>query len=72
APSRRSSALRQSWIGDSDQLVVGFVGRLAPEKHVERLAVLAADPSVQIVIVGDGPDRENLRRLMPDAIFTGQ
>ena len=33
---------------------------------------LAGDPSVQIVVVGDGPDRENLRRLMPDAIFTGQ
>ncbi len=72
APSRRSSVLRQSWIGDSDRLVVGFVGRLAPEKHVERLAALAGDPSVQIVVVGDGPDRENLRRLMPDAIFTGQ
>lgn len=27
---------------------------------------------MQIVVVGDGPDRENLRRLMPDAIFTGQ
>ncbi len=52
--------------------MVGFVGRLAPEKHVERLAALAGDPSVQIVVVGDGPDRENLRRLMPDAIFTGQ
>ncbi|MGC0365399.1 phosphatidylinositol alpha 1,6-mannosyltransferase [Rhodococcus sp. 27YEA15] len=72
APSRRSVALRRSWIGDSDRLVVGFVGRLAPEKHVERLAVLAADPSVQIVVVGDGPDRGELQRSMPGAIFTGQ
>ncbi len=71
APSRRSSALRRTWIGDSDRLVVGFVGRLAPEKHVERLAALAGDRSLQLVIVGDGPDRELLRMLLPDAVFTG-
>ncbi|REE76233.1 phosphatidylinositol alpha 1,6-mannosyltransferase [Rhodococcus wratislaviensis] len=72
APSRRSTGLRDSWLDGSDRLVVGFVGRLAPEKHVERLAALSGDQRVQLVIVGDGPERARLRRLMPDAVFTGQ
>ena len=41
APSARSAALRSGWSPDGKP-IVGFVGRLAPEKHVERLAVLAA------------------------------
>lgn len=72
APSRRSEALRQSWMRGHDKLVVGFVGRLAPEKHVERLTALAADPRIQLVIVGDGPDRRALQASMPGAVFTGQ
>ncbi|ABG93802.1 glycosyl transferase [Rhodococcus jostii RHA1] len=72
APSRRSTGLRDSWLDGSDRLVVGFVGRLAPEKHVERLAALAGDQRVRLVIVGDGPERARLQRLMPDAVFTGQ
>ncbi|GGK50322.1 glycosyltransferase family 4 protein [Nocardia camponoti] len=72
APTRRSAELRASWIGESDRLVVGFVGRLAPEKHVERLAALAADSSIQLVIVGGGPERAKLAKLMPTAIFTGE
>nr|WP_179275159.1 glycosyltransferase family 1 protein [Rhodococcus sp. 06-1059B-a] len=69
APSSRREALRTQWSPDG-RLIVGFVGRLAPEKHVERLAALPDD--VQVVIVGDGPDRGALEKLMPTAIFTGQ
>lgn len=69
APSARRAALREAWSPDG-RLVVGFVGRLAPEKHVERLAALGDD--VQLVVVGDGPDRAALEKLMPRAIFTGQ
>ncbi len=36
APSARDEALRQHWSPDGKP-IVGFVGRLAPEKHVERL-----------------------------------
>ncbi|OZC90893.1 alpha-mannosyltransferase [Rhodococcus sp. 06-412-2C] len=71
APSAKSQTLRSQW-GAGEKLIVGFVGRLAPEKHVERLAVLAADPSIQLVIVGGGPDTAALEKLMPTAIFTGQ
>ncbi|WP_280216901.1 glycosyltransferase family 4 protein [Nocardia neocaledoniensis] len=71
-PAARSDELRASWLGSSDKLVVGFVGRLAPEKHVERLAALAGDRSIQLVVVGDGPERARLSRLMPDAVFTGE
>ncbi|WP_028477091.1 glycosyltransferase family 1 protein [Nocardia sp. CNY236] len=71
-PHARSARLRDGWLAGRRRLLVGFVGRLAPEKHVERLAVLAADPTIQLVIVGDGPQRQRLARMMPTAVFTGE
>ncbi|WP_324188731.1 glycosyltransferase family 1 protein [Nocardia flavorosea] len=71
-PAARNPRLRDEWLGGQGRLVVGFVGRLAPEKHVERLAVLAGDPSIRLVIVGDGPERPKLAALLPDAVFTGE
>lgn len=70
APSARDEALRRRW-SPQGKPVVGFVGRLAPEKHVERLIGLAADDAVQLVIVGDGVDRIKLQSAMPTAVFTG-
>ena len=70
APSARDEALRRRWSPDGKP-IVGFVGRLAPEKHVERLVSLAAGDAVQVVIVGDGVDRAKLQSAMPTAIFTG-
>ncbi|WP_313865389.1 glycosyltransferase family 1 protein [Mycobacterium sp.] len=70
APSARDEALRRHWSPDGKP-IVGFVGRLAPEKHVERLAGLAAAGDVQVVIVGDGVDARKLRSAMPTAVFTG-
>jgi phosphatidylinositol alpha 1,6-mannosyltransferase len=70
APSARDEALRRQW-SPQGKPVVGFVGRLAPEKHVERLAGLAANDAVQLVIVGDGVDRIKLQSAMPTAVFTG-
>jgi len=70
APSARDEALRQKWSPDGKP-IVGFVGRLAPEKHVERLISLVAGDAVQLVIVGDGVDRAKLQSAMPAAVFTG-
>ena len=70
APSARDEAVRRRWSPDGKP-IVGFVGRLAPEKHVERLVSLAAGDAVQLVIVGDGVDRAKLQSAMPTAIFTG-
>ena len=69
-PSARSEALRAQW-SPQGRPVVGFVGRLAPEKHVERLAALAARDDLQLVVVGDGVDRAKLETLLPSAVFTG-
>ncbi len=70
APSARDEHLRKRW-SPAGRPVVGFVGRLAPEKHVERLAVLSRRDDVQLVVVGDGVDRAKLENLMPTAVFTG-
>lgn len=70
APSARDDRLRHRWSPDGKP-IVGFVGRLAPEKHVERLAGLAHRDDVQLVIVGDGVDRAKLEGRMPSAVFTG-
>ncbi|MDR3656201.1 MAG: glycosyltransferase family 1 protein [Mycobacterium sp.] len=70
APSARSEALRRRW-SPRGTPIVGFVGRLAPEKHVERLTALAAGDAVQVVIVGDGVDQKKLQSAMPRAVFTG-
>ncbi|GBE65198.1 GDP-mannose-dependent alpha-mannosyltransferase [Mycobacterium sp. MFM001] len=67
-PSARDEGLRRQWSPDGKP-IVGYVGRLAPEKHVERLAVLGE--AVQLVVVGDGIDRAKLQSAMPTAIFTG-
>ncbi|WP_374157966.1 glycosyltransferase family 4 protein [Mycobacterium sp. G7A2] len=70
APSARDEQLHRHWSPDG-RPVVGFVGRLAPEKHVERLSGLAGRDDVQVVVVGDGVDRTKLQTLMPSAVFTG-
>jgi phosphatidylinositol alpha 1,6-mannosyltransferase len=70
APSGRDEALRRRWSPDGKP-IVGFVGRLAPEKRADRLAALARDHTVQVVVVGDGVDRAKLESAMPTAVFTG-
>lgn len=42
------------------ELLVGFVGRLAAEKQVSRMAELFGLPGVRFVVVGDGPERARL------------
>lgn len=70
-PTVRDERLRRRWDPTETRLIVGYVGRLAPEKHVERLVSLAEDQQVQLVVVGSGPERERLAAALPSAIFTG-
>ncbi|WP_368267188.1 glycosyltransferase family 4 protein [Corynebacterium ulcerans] len=69
-PDRRDHELRRLWSSGS-RIIVGYVGRLAAEKGVHRLVDLARDNNIQLVIVGDGPERKLLESQLPGAIFTG-
>lgn len=55
----------------SGKPVVGYVGRLAPEKEVERLAA-CSDLGCEIVVVGDGIARSKIEKALPGAHFTGR
>ncbi len=69
-PHHREGAFRQ-WVAPAGEVVVGYVGRLAAEKSVRRLVELADIPGSRLVVVGDGPERPTLQRLLPHAVFTG-
>jgi phosphatidylinositol alpha 1,6-mannosyltransferase len=69
-PSRRSWELR-SRLARNGEMIVGYVGRLAPEKELGLLQVLARDPRYSLVIVGGGPEEARLRQLLPGAHFLG-
>jgi phosphatidylinositol alpha 1,6-mannosyltransferase len=45
-------------------VIVGYVGRLAPEKQVERLRALRGLPGIRIVLVGDGPSQPSISRAL--------
>jgi glycosyltransferase involved in cell wall biosynthesis len=76
APERRCGELRSRWGAAEDDLVVLYVGRVAPEKNLG-LAVAAyramqrSGAPVKFVIVGDGPLGATLRRDQADVIFCG-
>ncbi|WP_296179375.1 glycosyltransferase family 4 protein [Pseudomonas sp. UBA1879] len=77
-PSRRSSALRETWGLSAEDTAVLHVGRLALEKNLgvlkttfDSLVAAYPDKTLRLVIVGDGPMRQVLQPQLPDAIFCG-
>ncbi|UXY34652.1 glycosyltransferase family 4 protein [Streptomyces albidocamelliae] len=70
-PEHRDASLRRE-LAPNGELIVGYVGRLAPEKHVELLAGVDAMPGVRLVVVGDGPSRPQLTEALPGAVFLGR
>ena len=71
-PSNRTQELHDHWTRrQPDAVVVGYVGRLAPEKQVRRLEEVARVPGTRLVVIGDGPSRVALARRLPEAKFTG-
>ena len=75
-PSSRSQALRKAWGVNNEDLVVLHVGRLAREKNIHLVleafsAIQQSKPNAKLVFVGDGPLRDEIARLCPQAIFSG-
>jgi phosphatidylinositol alpha 1,6-mannosyltransferase len=70
-PAKRSAELRGE-LAPANELIVGYVGRLATEKRVEHLAGVAELPGVRLVIVGAGPAEAALRQQIPGAAFLGE
>ncbi|MFJ6528983.1 glycosyltransferase family 4 protein [Streptomyces longwoodensis] len=70
-PEHRDETLRRA-LAPNGELLVGYVGRLAPEKHVELLAGVCGLPGVKVVVVGDGPSEPHLTEALPGAAFLGR
>jgi phosphatidylinositol alpha 1,6-mannosyltransferase len=69
-PDRRDDDLRRE-LAPNGELLVGYVGRLSPEKQVARLAALNGMDGVRVVVVGGGPEEPLLRKELPTAKFLG-
>ncbi|KOX04653.1 glycosyltransferase family 4 protein [Streptomyces sp. NRRL B-3648] len=70
-PQHRDEALRRA-LAPNGEPIVGYVGRLAPEKHVELLSGVCGQAGVRVVVVGDGPSRAHLTEALPGAVFLGR
>lgn len=77
SPRFRSEQLRSSLLGEGDVLLLS-VGRVSPEKRVDRLVAAFASlrqelPGLRLAIAGDGPARADLERTSPDGVeFLGE
>ncbi|GLW58251.1 GDP-mannose-dependent alpha-mannosyltransferase [Kitasatospora phosalacinea] len=70
-PDHRDEALHRA-LAPGGEVLVGYVGRLAPEKRVDLLAEASRLPGVRVVVVGDGPSAPALKAAMPGAVFLGR
>ncbi|WP_030624172.1 glycosyltransferase family 4 protein [Streptomyces sclerotialus] len=70
-PDRRDEVLRSS-LAAGREVLVGYIGRLAPEKEVGLLREAARLPGVRTVVIGDGPSAPGLRAALPEARFLGR
>lgn len=70
-PDRRDEAMRRE-LAPNGELIVGYVGRLAPEKQVELLSGVCGLDGVRVVVVGDGPSQAGLTEQLPGAVFLGR
>lgn len=69
-PMHRSAELRER-LAPNGEVLVGYVGRLAPEKEIELLAHLDGLDNIKVVVVGGGPSEADLKKALPNAAFLG-
>ena len=76
-PLRRSEALRREW-GALNRTVFVYAGRFVLYKDIEvvmsvyeRFMKDGYGDRVRFVMIGSGPEEAEMRRRMPDAVFTG-
>lgn len=76
-PSKRSAELRASWGASHDTPVALCVSRFAAEKNFPLVirayeAMRQSDPRIRLVLVGDGPLAEELRRNNVGYVIAGR
>ena len=76
-PARRRAELRETWGAGPGTMVVLCVSRFAPEKNFPLLIeaferMRAARPDSKLVLVGDGPLVEELRRTSRGVVIAGR
>lgn len=76
SPEKRCLKLRNEWGAEEKDPVILYVGRIAAEKNLTLFAkatnlLKAKYPNLKYVIVGDGPEKESLKKDLPFAHFAG-
>ena len=74
--SKRDTSLRSSWGATDDIKVLISVGRMAPEKNLDQVlkayeALKVTGQAFKLVMVGDGPLKEQFQKRYPEIIFPG-
>jgi glycosyltransferase involved in cell wall biosynthesis len=74
--AKRDTRLRSSWGATDDTKVLISVGRMAPEKNLDQVlktydALKSAGQAFKLVMVGDGPLKEQFQKRYPEIIFPG-
>ena len=74
--SKRDTSLRSSWGATENTKVLISVGRMAPEKNLDQVlktyeALKSTGQAFKLVMVGDGPLKEQFQKRYPEIIFPG-
>ena len=74
--SKRDQKLRATWGANEQTKVLISVGRMAPEKNLEQVlkvydSLRFMGAQVKLVMVGDGPLKEQFKQRYPEIIFPG-